>query len=55
MVNISKPIIGILGVPLHDDKRNNVIALFSDYKNAVIKKDRIPFMLSPILNIMELN
>lgn len=51
MVNISKPIIGILGVPLHDDEKNNVIALFSDYKNAVIKKDCIPFMLSPILNI----
>ena len=51
MVNISKPIIGILGVSLHDDEKNNEIALFSDYKNAVIKKDCIPFMFSPILNI----
>lgn len=36
MVNISKPIIGILGVPLHDDEKNNVIALFSDYSLGMI-------------------
>ncbi len=51
MKDISKPIIGILGLPLHDDENYNIIAIFSDYKNAVIKKDCIPFMISPTLNI----
>ena len=51
MKNISKPIIGILGVPLYDDEKNNIIALFGDYKNAVVKKNCIPFMIFPVLNV----
>ena len=51
MENIAKPIIGILGIPLYDDEKNNIIALFSDYKNAVVEKNCIPFMIFPLLNI----
>lgn len=51
MENVSKPIIGILGVPLYDNEDNNIIAVLSDYKNAVFKKDCIPFMICPLLNI----
>ncbi len=51
MENNAKPIIGILGTPLYDDEKNNIIALFSDYKNAIVEKNCIPFMIYPLLNI----
>lgn len=46
-----KPIIGILGVPTLDDENDNVIALYADYKNMVIKKGGIPFMICPLSDI----
>lgn len=46
-----KPIIGILGVPFHDNEDDKVVALFSDYINVVFKKDCIPFMINPVANI----
>ena len=51
MENISKPIIGILGVPTYDDENRSVIALFNEYKNAVVKKGCIPFVICPLLSI----
>lgn len=51
MENISKPIIGILGVPTYDNENDSVIALFNDYKNAIVEKDCIPFMICPLLSI----
>ena len=51
MESISRPIIGILGVPAYDDEKNSIIALLNDYKNAVVKKKCIPFMICPLLNI----
>lgn len=51
MKNTSKPIIGILGVPVYDDEKNSVIAVFNDYKNAITKKGCIPFVICPLLNI----
>lgn len=51
MKNITKPIIGILGVPVSDNENNNVIALYSDYKNAIVQKGGIPFMIAPLSEI----
>lgn len=51
MGNISRPIIGIIGVPTHDFEDYSVIALYNDYKNAIIKNKCIPFMILPILDI----
>lgn len=51
MENTSKPIIGILGIPLYDNEKSNIIALYSDCKNAVVEKNCIPFMIFPLLNI----
>lgn len=51
MKSTAKSIIGILGIPLYDDEKYNIIALYSDYKNAVIEKNCIPFMIPPLLNI----
>ena len=51
MENISRPIIGILGVPTYDNENDSIIALFNDYKNAIVEKNCIPFMLCPLLSI----
>ncbi|MDD3341257.1 MAG: gamma-glutamyl-gamma-aminobutyrate hydrolase family protein [Bacilli bacterium] len=50
MKNVSRPVIGILGIPVCDDERDAVIALFNDYKNTVVRKGCIPFMISPLAN-----
>lgn len=47
----NKLIIGIIGVPGIDEENNPVITLYNDYKNTIIKKGCIPFMICPILNI----
>lgn len=46
-----KIVIGILGVPSYDDEQFPIIALYNDYKDAVIKKQCIPFMITPVTNI----
>ena len=51
MENISRVVIGIVGVPVHDDENFNVIALYEDYKKMTIEKNCIPFMLPPIKSI----
>lgn len=51
MKDISRPIIGILGVPTYDEENESVIALYNDYKNAVVKGGCIPFMICPLLSI----
>jgi putative glutamine amidotransferase len=51
MKNVSRPIIGILGVPTYDNESDSVIALFNDYKNAIVEKNCIPFMICPLLSI----
>ncbi len=51
----NKLIIGIVGVPTVDDEQNNVIALYNDYKNTIIKKGGIPFMICPVSNIDYIN
>lgn len=47
----NKLMIGIIGVPNVDEENNSVITLYNDYKNAVLTKGCIPFMICPILNI----
>lgn len=55
MLKKSKPIIGIIGVPTVDDEDDSVIALYTDYKNAIIKKGCIPFVIPPVSNIDYVN
>lgn len=47
----NKIVIGILGVPSYDDENYPIIALYNDYKDVVIKKGAIPFMITPVTNI----
>lgn len=47
----SKAIIGIVGTPVYDNEGFSVIALYEAYKNVVIQKDCIPFMICPLTNI----
>lgn len=51
MKDISRSIVGILGVPTYDDENDPVIALYNDYKNVIVKKGCIPFMICPVLCI----
>ena len=51
MEDISRVVIGIVGVPVHDDEGFNVLALYDDYKKMAIEKDCIPFMIPPIQSI----
>lgn len=46
-----KPIIGILGVPGYNEFNYGVVALNDGYRNSLIKKDCIPFMINPYLDI----
>lgn len=47
----SRKIIGILGVPSYDDENDSTIALYTHYKNAVVSKNCIPFMICPLADI----
>lgn len=47
----SRKIIGILGVPSHDDEDDSIISLYSGYNNAIVSKNCIPFMISPLTDI----
>ena len=46
-----KPIIGVIGVPEHNDEGDPIIALYKDYKNAILTSGSIPFMIPPLLDI----
>lgn len=46
-----KIIIGIIGVPNYDDGENNITCIFNGYKEAIIERNCIPFMISPFLSI----
>ncbi len=35
----NRPVIGILGVPTHDDEGDSLIAIYNGVKNALVKKD----------------
>lgn len=43
------PIIGIIGKRIVDDENDRVIALYEGYRDALIKKGAIPFLISPYL------
>lgn len=47
----NRPVIGILGVPTHDDEGDSLIAIYNGVKNALVKKGCIPFVICPLLNI----
>lgn len=48
MKKSSKPVIGIIGVPEHNEESDVVIGVYNGYKNTVIKYGCIPFMLCPL-------
>ena len=47
----TRKIVGILGIPTVDDENDSVIALYKDYKDVIIQRDCIPFLISPISTI----
>lgn len=53
--NYTRKIIGVLGLPAVDDENDGIIALYKDYNNAIVKKECIPLMISPLTNIDYVN
>ena len=51
MENKKKAIIGVIGVPEHNDEGDPLIGLYKDYKNAIITSGGFPFMIPPLLDI----
>lgn len=47
----NRPVIGVLGVPTHDDEGDSLIAIYNGVKNALVNKECIPFIICPLLGI----
>lgn len=46
-----RPVIGIPGVPVDDQEKLSVIALYDDYRKMIMAKKCIPFMIPPYKDI----
>ena len=55
MVQKNRKVIGILGIPSVDDENDSVIALYKSYKDAIVKRGCIPFLINPVSDIDYLN
>lgn len=54
-LKLSRKIIGVLGRPAVDDENDKLIAIYEDVRTSIIKKNCIPFMITPLANIDYIN
>ena len=51
MKNDRRLVIGILGEPKYDNDKFEMVTMYDAYKQIIISRDAIPFMIPPIQNI----
>lgn len=54
-INTTKKIIGVPGRPAVDDENDSLVAIYEEVRTSIIKKNCIPLMITPPINVDYLN